>query len=219
MHPFFFGIQKSRFCTLFFVVMLLVLDTNGQDKPNSHYKKLSGPEKCWVILHPFIAKKAYRFSVQAREASKELLSDPLFDGDENGGQVDAFRHSFWMALLAQNIGWKRARSLGKAHEKGNYQSFKKGEFEEGQLADSAGSAMDLYNNAVGLEIGRSGKAVPVEELKRAVRDSVLAGKMQVIRKNAAGVALDCEGHAIDTAQYKNQWNIPKCLVGSDAKRK
>jgi Domain of unknown function (DUF6973) len=204
---------------LFAIVLFQAPIASGQDTPKSHFKNLSGPEKCWVIFHPFVAKKAYRLSVQAREVSKELLTDPLFDGDENGGQIDAFRHGYWMALLSQHMCWKQARSLGRAHEKGNYKAFKKGQLEEGLLADSAGSAMDLYNNAVGLQIGRSGKNIAVEELKGAVKDSVLAGKMKVIRKNAAGLALDCDGQVIDTAIYKGRWVIPKCLVGSDAKRK
>jgi hypothetical protein len=78
--------------------------------------------------------------------------------------------------------------------------------------------MDLFNNAVGLEIGRSKKKIPDEELKRTVRDSVVSGKMKIIRKNTAGLALDCDGFVIDTVFYKGRWVIPKCLVRSDAKR-
>ena len=39
--------------------------------------------------------------------------------------MDAFRHAYWMARLRQEIGKTAARSLGKAHEKENYQTFKK----------------------------------------------------------------------------------------------
>jgi len=200
-----------------FLFLLHSEKAKGQDKPQSPYKQLSCAEKRWVIFHPFIAKKTYRLSLAAREASKELLNDPALDGDENGGQVDAFRHAYWMALLSQNICWKKARSLGKAHEKGNYKDFKKGKTEEGQRPDSAMNAMDLYNNGVGLEIGKSKKKIPVNDLKRMVQDSVLAGRMQIILKNADRLPLDCERNVIDTALYRHQWNIPKCLVASDVK--
>jgi len=204
---------------LFSLLFFLTVRASGQDSPQSHYRALSCPEKWWVIFHPFIAKKTYRLSIQAREVSKELLKDSFFDGDENGGQIDAFRHSYWMALLSQNICWRKARSLGKAHEKGNYLAFKKGQKEEDLLPDSLSSVMDLYNNGVGLEIGKSTKKISDEELRRVVRDSVLAGKMKVIRKNAAGITLDCDGNAMDSVRYKGKWNIPKCLVTSDTKRK
>ena len=211
--------RSSLTFIVFFFFFLQTEKGSGQNKPRCHYKELSSPEKHWVIFHPFVAKKAYRLSVQARAASKELLKDPLFDGDENGGQIDAFRHGYWMALLSQNICWRKARSLGKAHEKGNYQAFKKGQKEEGLLPDSASGAMDAYNNGVGLAIGKSKKNISADELKSAVRDSVLAGKMKIIRKNAAGQSLDCEGNILDHVHGIHQWNIPKCLVGSDTKRK
>src|SRR5258705_12173330 len=83
----------------------------------SEFKKLSCAEKHWVFFHPFIAKKAFRLTQQARAASKEMLRSPLLDGDFNGGQVDAFRHAYWMALLTQHMCWRKARWLGKAHEK------------------------------------------------------------------------------------------------------
>ena len=45
---------------------------------------------------------------------------PLLDKDPSGGQVDAFRHAYWMARLNEEIGKNAAKSLGKAHEKENY---------------------------------------------------------------------------------------------------
>ena len=157
--------------------------------------------------------------MQAREASKELLTDSLFDNDENGGQIDAFRHAFWMALLSHHICWRKALNLGVAHEKGNYQAFLKEKREEGFLHDSIGGEMDLINNRIGIETGKALKKTPDEELKLAVRDSVLTGKMKVIRKNSSGSSLDCKGNVIDTVKYNHQWNIPRCLVPSDYKRR
>ena len=200
------------FILLFFLTQFLFGQTAKQA-----FKKLSCPEKRWVIFHPFIAKKAFRLTLLARVASKEMAADSLLDHDENGGQVDAFRHAYWMALLSQNICWRKARGLGKAHEKGNYIDFKKERTEEGQLSDSISSAMDLYNNEAGIAIGRANKKISQEELKMAVRDSVLAGKMVMLRKNLSGEALDCNGNVIDTVKYNRQWNIPKCFVKSDFK--
>jgi hypothetical protein len=206
--------------TLFYAVVFFISisTANAQIHFSKEFKKLSCPEKRWVIFHPFIAKKSFRLTQQARAAAKEMTKDPLLDGDENGGQVDAFRHAYWMALLSQHICWRKARCLGRAHEKGNYREFKKHQLEEGMLPDSAAGAMDLFNNKVGIEIGRAAKKLPEEELKKAVRDSVLFGKMQMIRKNKNGEPVDCDGIKIDPQKYPHQWNIPKCLVKSDDRR-
>jgi hypothetical protein len=178
------------------------------------FKNLSCPEKRWVIFHPFIAKKTYRLTLQARETSKEMLKDSLLDSDENGGQVDAFRHSYWMALLAKNICWRKALRLGKAHEKGNYLDWKKNKLEEGALPDSASGAMDLFNNKVGVDIGRKSKIISDDELKKIIRSEILSGDMMVIKKNANGKSLDCDGNIIDEQKYFYTWNIPKCLLRS-----
>ena len=79
----------------------------AQKTPSKMFCKLSGPEKAWVIFHPFIAKKTWKITEQARMETKSLLLDPRLDGDEDGGQLDAFRHAFWMASLSQKICWRK----------------------------------------------------------------------------------------------------------------
>jgi len=197
--------------------LLISFHNSAQPALKESFRKLSCPEKRWVIFHPFIARKSYRLTQAARAAAKEMLADSLLDKDENGGQIDAFRHAYWMALLSQNICWRKARRLGIAHEKGNYRQFKKGVTEEGMLPDSVAGVMDLYNNQRGIEIGKNKIKVTVEELRTQVRDSILAGKMLVIKKNGTGDPLNCNGDKIDLQQYRQVWGIPKCLVPSSTK--
>ena len=92
----------------------------GQNTTLGQFKKLSCPEKRWVIFHPFVAKKALKVSLEAREITAEIKQQKLLVGTGNGDQIDAFRHTYWMARLAQEIHWRKANRLGKAHEKGNY---------------------------------------------------------------------------------------------------
>src|SRR6185369_7369148 len=124
-----------KFIFALILFFCLFLKGEAQISYREEFHKLSCPEKRWVIFHLFIAKKTFRLTQLARATSKELAKSPSLDGDENGGQVDAFRHAYWMALLSQHICWRKARSLGKAHEKGNYREFKKGKTEEGLLPD------------------------------------------------------------------------------------
>ena len=116
------------------------------------FKDLSSPEKCWVLTHPFKAKRALRISIEAQKTSDSIKKTNTLDQDGNGGQVDAFRHAYWMASLSKEIGKKSAKSLGKAHEKGNHKQFKKNELEDRIIPDEASSEMDLYNNLIGIEL-------------------------------------------------------------------
>ena len=200
-----------RFSIIFFLFPVI----SFSQSPSYGLKKLSRPEKWWVVCHPFVAKKAYNISREARTVSKEMEQDTLLDHDADGGQVDAFRHSYWMARLSQEICWRKAKSLGKAHEKGNYIDFKKKIAGEEIFSDSIAGAMDLYNNKTGIDIGTKNKMLAKVQLQELVRTKILAGEMKIILKDESGNSLDCNGNAIDLKQYSGKWNVPRCLVKSD----
>ena len=179
------------------------------------FSKLSKPEKTWVIFHSFKAKKAYLISLEAESLKDSIKNTRVVGSDNNGGHLDAFKHSFWMARLTQSIGNRSAYSLGKAHEKGNYQTFKKGKLEDGFLPDKPSTDMDLFNNKVGIEIGEKFKSSPKHKLINIVIDSVLNGRMRVLLKDTNGNFLDCDKKRIPLDSLKNKWNTKKCLVPSN----
>jgi hypothetical protein len=167
-----------------------------------------------VILHPFVAKKAFRITQEVLKVSQEELSDKKLDGKGDGGQVDAFRHCYWMAMLSGSVSPKKAQKLGKAHERGNYLDFKKGRKEEGALPDSVSSEMDLFNNLRGIELRMVHEKESPEQLKTEVIDLILNGKLLIIRTDERGNFLDANHHTIDMTIWKGKWNIPKDLVPS-----
>jgi len=176
------------------------------------FSKLSRPEKCWVIFHPFVAKEAYKVANYTLHVTQEIKKQKLLDTLENGGQLDAFRHAYWMAVLTNNIGAKKAWKLGKAHEKGNYIDFKRGRCEEGFMPDSTSVTMDLFNNKIGIEIG---KAYSCSEIKNIVIDYILNGKMKIIFRNKKLNSLDCAGHIIPNSSWQGIWKNNRCLVNSN----
>lgn len=210
--------KKQILKPLFYILIFFLVQTSFAQSNKGVFSKLSRPEKCWAFFHPFVAKKAHRITMKVQETAKEVAKDPVLDQDENGGQVDAFRHAYWMALLSQRIKAKKALKLGKAHERGNHISFKRGEYEEGAPPDSMGSVMDLYNNCIGSEIGRNNKKIKEEELKQLVLRSIFQGNMRILKKDPKGNYLDCSGKIIDLVSYRGKWSVPKCLVGSSAQR-
>ena len=203
--------MKFKFpLVLFFLFMILGLV--AQESKMKKFRELSGPEKCWVIFHPFVAKKALKITEEARRMTQFVKQKKLLKGNGNGGQLDAFRHAFWMATLTQQIGWRRARELGEAHEKGNYKDYKKRKLEDGVVPDKISSEMDYYNNDVGIELGKEKSQLNIKEI---VIVFVLQGKCKIIKKDNLGNFLDCEGNILFKEELKGKWENDKCLVSSN----
>lgn len=193
-----------------------ILNASGQRSSVASFWKLSCPEKWWVIGHPFVAGKAFKITKEARTKSDSLVKNSLLDVDPDGGRVDAFRHTYWMARLAQNMKWKKAVKLGIAHEKANRLSFNRMKFdEEGVVPDSISSVMDLFNNQVGASIGCNFKSASKDEIYNYVIKSLKEGKLKIIYKDVNRNDLDCDGKVIDKTVFLGKWNIPKCLLDSD----
>ena len=195
------------------ILFLLFCTQSFSQSPS--FKKLSCPEKRWVFLHPFAAKKAFTITVESRVVSKQMETDSLLDHDADGGQVDAFRHAYWMSRLAQEMCWRKVSRLGKAHERGNYLDFKKHRTGEEVFSDSIASAMDLFNNEVGIETGRKNNSLSKEKMKNLIVKKILNGEMKIVLKDKQGNSLNCEKKIIDLKMYSGIWNIPRCLVESD----
>lgn len=99
------------------------------------FQKLTASEKIHLALFP------EQVAVIKRSAQCALLESELrFPASRRNTPGDAFRHCFWSALLARDIGYAGALRYTNAHEA----------FPDNPPAEKA---MDLHNNAVGLSIG------------------------------------------------------------------
>ncbi|MCE3277972.1 MAG: hypothetical protein K0S44_163 [Bacteroidetes bacterium] len=148
--------------------------------------------------------------------STRLKKPAQIGSDLNGGRLDAFKHSYWIAMLSTKIGVKQSLKLGKAHEKGNYLEFKKHRLEDSILPDSASSAMDLHNNQQGVAaLGRCAVPITDKSVQQEIMKAIEQGHMMIIKKDKLGNYLYCDGTFIDTNVWAGKWNIPKCLIPSD----
>ena len=200
---------------LFFYVFLCAYQCFSQSNWQE-FKKLSCPHKTWVLFHLCKAKKAFIVSKEAQRVTDSIAKTPLLDGDKAGGQVDAFRHAYWMARLREEIGKNAARKLGKAHEKSNYQKHKKKQLEDGDSPDEVSSKMDLYNNDIGLSLTRKGVPTPKNGLVYRVINAILAGDLKVLKKDSLGGFLTCDGEIITKKELQYKWKNSKCLISSEA---
>ncbi|PQJ79783.1 DUF6973 domain-containing protein [Polaribacter porphyrae] len=203
--------MKRNLLLLFFTI---TISMSSQTKSKGFFD-LSGPKRIWVIFHPFKAKKSLRISNETNKVSDSIKKTNLLDGDGNGGQVDAFRHAYWMARLRQEIGKSAARSLGKAHEKENYLTYKKRQLEDGTVPDEISSTMDLWNNEEGLKLIRKRSTVSQKSLIYKIVNAIKGGKMKIIKKDKEGNFLTCDGKKITPEELKGKWKNNKCLVASN----
>ncbi len=199
--------------TLFLFTFLLSLNGFSQSNFNKFFK-LSRPIKIWVIFHPFKAKKTLQISKEANRIADSIAKTNLLDKDVAGGQVDAFRHAYWMARLRQEIGKNAAKWLGKAHEKENYLQYKQQRLEEGVVPDKISSEMDLYNNSIGLAFTKKNNKISYTGLIYRVVNAIKKGKLKIIKKDEKGHFLTCDGKIISNKSLKGKWKNNKCLVSS-----
>lgn len=191
------------------------LQVEAQEGKLKKFMRLSSPEKCWVFTHPFIAAKALRISEHTQKIV-QMKGDSLeLDTYASGGQVDAFRHCFWMASLCQQIKEKKALKLGIAHEEGNEKDFKKRQYEEGSLPDAAANIMDLWNNNIGAALIREHPNLSGDLLIFTAKAAVTTGRCKIISRNARGDFLNREGGVIALEDWHGKWVNPRCLVPSD----
>lgn len=204
--------MKSFWIIFFFISLHLHSQSNW-----AKFKKLSPHKKWWVIWHPLKAQKALTISKEANQVADSIKTSPLLDGDGAGGQVDAFRHAYWMARLHQEIGENAARLLGRAHEKENYQTYKKRKLEDGIIPDKISSEMDLFNNEIGLSLTYYKSKIPKKGLIYKIINAIHLGKLKVIKKDDYGKFLTCDGKNISSESLKGKWINNKCLINSNYK--
>ena len=177
--------------------------------------KISSYERRWAIAHPWAAIKVKKISKRAH--SIYTLPNVKFELDSfsNGGKLDAFRHVFFMAAFAQKVKPKKIKKLGVAHERGNFKQFLNSINEDGELADSVGCLMDLYNNNVGLKLGSANKKKTLEELKELVISEIKNGTCLIMKRDNLGNFIDCYNHLSNLKPSLKKWGAQKCLVSSN----
>lgn len=204
---------------IFFAIIFISISVFAQKQSAfNQFKKLSRPEKIWVYSHPFVAKKTWHLTKVVMQLTDSVNKTDLFDNDPSGGQVDAFRHAFWMAYLSQEIYWKKVYKLGIAHEKGNYLEYKHNKIEDGIVPDKISSDMDFWNNNIGIRIGRANKRTNINELRNIIVSTLNNGELRIIKKNKSGEFLNCNNIVIQLDSLKGLWLNNKCLVESNYKR-
>lgn len=208
--------QKSSRYIFFLVLFTFSIGVKAQSNTIKH-NKIGCSEKWWALTHLFKLKRAIIISKEVLLEAENQKQNPRLDGDGNGGQLDAFRHAYWMAKLTKSIGAKAALKLGKAHERTNYRTFKKGKVEDGSLPDNKMSEMDLWNNRMGADIMKKFHPQSDDSIKILIIEAIERGELRIIKKNSKGDFLDCDNRTIQSVASPKSWYSEKCLMPSNNK--
>jgi RHS repeat-associated protein len=140
------------------------------EKIESTLKKAHlGPHEQKVVkANPF---DAYR-SRTADKIAYSVQQDAGF-GFNEGESGDAFRHTFWNALMTKNSNSDFADKFGKAHEEDNPN-------------DAVQKQMDILNNRVGQDIADNNPNSTNKELALKVLDKIYKGEAYMVQKNDKG---------------------------------
>ncbi len=211
--------KTNKFYLLLLSFFFLPIFSFGQSTGLKLFFSLRWPEKWWVITHPCSVRSVYQISKETQQRKERWKIANLLDGDENGGQLDAMRHVYWMARLGQEIPIKAARKLGKAHERSNKIHFKKHKQQFFLANDEKSSEMDLLNNEVGLQLAMQHPDTSKDSLVIYVKQLILNGKAYVIKKNKRGDFLDASNNLILKKDVIGKWENQKVLVPSNYGKK
>jgi len=201
--------------TFFILFFALITFGSWAQVTKSKFSSLSSPEKWWVIWHPFKVKSALEGTLRTLQITDSIKNSDVIGDDINGGNLDAFKHAFWVADLSKRIGSKAALKLGEAHEKGNYRTFQKGGTEDGYLPDKASSDMDLFNNRVGAAMYNTTLASSEKEMINEILNALKQGELKVIKKDGH-LFLNCQGEVLDPEMIRGKWENDKCLIPSNS---
>ncbi|MBC7694590.1 MAG: hypothetical protein H7141_04000 [Burkholderiales bacterium] len=199
---------KSKYIIHLFVFTYLSINAVAQHE-------ISKYEIRWAVFHPLAAIKIKVRLKKAMVIYHEVKNTKQLDNFESGGNLDAFRHSFTMAYLAQRIRIRKLRKLGTAHEKGNKRQFEKHKTEHGERADSLACEMDLRNNELGFFIGCNNRKLSKEELRNIIIGQIKSGNAWCLKRNNNNEYVTCDNNPVLMENFREKWFVPKCLTKSN----
>lgn len=127
------------------------------------YNSLKDDEKEYLKLNPH-----HSFAIKKARDVAFSTTKSRFGRNGHNDKSDAFRHCFWSAMLARDIGYKNALKFTTAHE----------DFPENPANEKD---MDLHNNKVGIRLGLS--MASNDKLAHYCHTSLLVGRLKVIKRD------------------------------------
>ena len=177
-------------------------------------KSLSLKDKIWVMKNYSSIKKAYKISLDVLKTMDSLNRENFLGGNTEGGKFDAFRHIYWTYSLTKEIGEEKTRRVGEIYENYNRYIFNNIDYSG---YDSVSMAMDLFNNDIGIELGKN--KITDSLIFNEITNIIFSGKAKIVKKNTLEQSLDENNNVIPEEEWKKKWINNRKLVNSNYKPK
>lgn len=177
-------------------------------------KSLSLKDKIWVMKNYSSIKKAYKISLDVLKTMDSLNRENFLGGNTEGGKFDAFRHIYWTYSLTKEIGEEKTRRVGEIYENYNRYIFNNIDYSG---YDSVSMAMDLFNNDIGIELGKN--KITDSLIFNEITNIIFSGKAKIVKKNTLEQSLDENDNVIPEEEWKKKWINNRKLVNSNYKPK
>lgn len=92
------------------------------------------------------------------------------NGEQDGSQINAFRHGLWQATITSTFGESIAKQVGNAHEDNPSADLSQRAFSGKNALAKADQTVDLLNNQIGREIGKANEGASMQQLATATLD-------------------------------------------------
>jgi hypothetical protein len=139
-----------------------------QSAYDSDLVKMNGQEKALCKGARLVCVRVLLAGFRARGAAQAQYRD-----GNVGGRIDAFRHTYWNALMVRAVGATHAKLWADAHENGYADN-------RATPANRVQSDMDFHNNAQGRQIG-SVRSRSESDTRRAVVTALETGALRAVR--------------------------------------
>ena len=118
-----------------------------------------------------ISTSSTRFSTRGEsQSTKEPVLQKTNNGEQDGSQINAFRHGLWQASITAKFGESIAKQVGNAHENNPYANLSKRSFAGENALQKADQIIDLLNNQIGRAIGIANEGASMQEVALATLD-------------------------------------------------
>lgn len=130
-------------------------------------------------------------------ASSQSGADMSWQDYGINNEKDAFRHSYWNAVMTLSIGYAAAQAFADAHEKGS----------PTQVQGGVGQQMDFHNNAVGRNVANN---LPNTDrcnggARIALHKEMSNGRLRIVKRNSFLEKVDEKVGNTRYLVYSNAW--------------
>ncbi len=153
----------------------------------SEYKSSTIVERKNLLAHPIKSIGGLIAQATAISKGKQIYGDKI--DTEDSTEANAYKHAMWSVVMTYDMNYADSMMIGTAHEYGE--------------TNIAASAMDLYNNEIGRQIGQIYK----NNERVAIKNSSCTLSLMIYTCSESYQSFDYLGKTFIASNYINPYDV------------